>query len=163
LLLGTALIIFFKAPDFIPDSLSFLKPIKKQEITDIGVSQLSFKKVTGSFVENKAGQLFVIKGRITNNYSIKRSLILIRGSLLDNKGKAIISKLVYAGNSFTKKQIQETPIKELNKKLKNKLGTGKRNLNLKPKISIPFMIIFEGLPVNMSEFTVEAVSSSSGK
>ena len=155
--------IFFFAPSLIPDSLSFLKPVKTQEIQDRGVSRLIFKGVKGSFMEsNKLGQLFVVKGVVTNKYSKSRSFILIKGALLDDKNKVVKQKMVYAGNTFTEKEIKDMTLQQINKGLKNRLGKGKTNVNIKPDSMVPFMIIFEKLPDNLSEFTVEGVSSSPG-
>ena len=164
LLVGGAIAIFFLAPGLIPDSLSFLKPSEKQEVTDAGVRNLSFKTVNGSFIQSeKLGQLFVIKGKIANNYSKSRSFILIKGTILDDKGKATKRRMAYAGNTFTENQIKKMSLEEIKKGLKNRFGKKRINLNIKPGAIIPFMVIFEKLPDNMSEFTVEAVSSSPGK
>jgi hypothetical protein len=72
-------------------------------------------------------------------------------------------KMAYAGNTFGEKQIKETPIEGLNQGLKTRTGRNRMNLNLQPGATIPFMIIIDKLPENVSEFTVEAVSSSPGK
>ncbi|MEW6665092.1 MAG: DUF3426 domain-containing protein [Thermodesulfobacteriota bacterium] len=161
LIVGGSLGVYFFAPDLLPDSLSFLKPPKKLDVTDAGVARLSFKDVKGTFVQTeKAGQLFVIQGVITNNYPKARSFILVKGSLLDDKGKVVKSKMAYAGNSFTEERIKAMPLEEINKELKNRFGANKANLNIKPEAGVPFTIVIEELPDNLSEFTVEAVSSS---
>ncbi len=163
LLLGGGFAVYYLAPDLLPDSLSFLKPITKEEISETGVRRLSLKSVGGYFIESsKAGQLFVIKGTVTNHNPKSRSFILIKGSLLDDKGKVVGSKMAYAGNTFTEKQIKEMPLEEINKGLKNRFGKKRINVNVRPQSTVPFMILFENLPENMSEFTVEAVSSSPG-
>ncbi len=164
LIFGGAAAIFYLAPGVIPDSIPFLQSSKKQEATDPGVARLSFKAVTGSFLESqKAGQLFVIKGMVTNNYPKPRSFILLKGTILDDKGKVVKIKMAYAGNTFAEKQIKETPIEGLNQGLKTRAGRNRMNLNLQPGATIPFMIIIDKLPENVSEFTVEAVSSSPGQ
>ena len=163
LLLGGAAAVLFFAPDLIHDSLSFLG-FKKQDITDIGVRRLSFTAVTGSFVQsNKEGQLFVIKGMINNNYSHNRRFILVKAAILDDKGQVVKSKKVYAGNTFTKKELKDMTLEEINEGLKNRYGKGRMNFNIRPDSAIPFMIVFGKLPKNMSEFTVEAVSSTKGE
>jgi len=163
LLLGGGVAVFFLAPDLVPDSLSFIKQTKKQDPADMGNRRLSFKAVTGSFIEsNNAGPLFVIKGTVTNKYPKGRSFILIKGSLLDDKGRVVKKKMAYAGNTFTENQIKEMSLEEIDKGLKNRLGKGRMNFNIEPDGTIPFMIVFSGLPDNLSEFTVEAVSSSPG-
>ena len=152
---------FFYAPHLIPDSMPFLKSSEKQEVTDPGVARLSFKAVTGSFVQsNTAGQLFIIKGMVTNNYPKPRSFIRVKGSIQDDKGKTVKMQEVYAGNTFREEQIREKPLEELQGGLKNRFGRGRMNFNLQTGGTIPFMIILENLPENISEFTVEAVSST---
>lgn len=163
LILGGAAAIFYFAPNIIPGSIPFLQSSKKQETLDSGVARLSFKAVSGSFIQSQeAGQLFVIKGMVTNNYPKPRSFILIKGTILDDKGKLVKVNMAYAGNSFAEKQIKETPIDALNKGLKIRTGKNRMNVNVQPGATIPFMIILDKLPVNVSEFTVEAVSSSPG-
>jgi predicted Zn finger-like uncharacterized protein len=164
LIFGGAAAIFYFAPDLIPDSIPFLHASKKQEVMDPGVARLSFKAVTGAFIQSqKAGQLFVIKGMVTNNYPKPRSFILIKGSILDDKGNVVKINVAYAGNTFVEKQIKEKPIEELDKGLKVRMGRNRMNFNVQPGATIPFMIIIDKLPENVSEFTVEAVSSSPGK
>jgi hypothetical protein len=163
ILIGAAAAIFLWAPEIIPDSLSMLKPAEKQEITDMGVRRLSFKSVTGSFVDSEnSGNLFVIRGEITNDYPKSRSFILIKGSILDDKSQVVKRKLAYAGNNFKEEEIKSLPLEKINKAMKNRYGMGRENVDMAPGAKIAFTIVFEDLPKNLSEFTVEAVSSSPG-
>lgn len=158
---GTGLVFF--APDYLPEFLSFLKPLKKQDLTDVGVRRLSFDAVNGTFVQSdNAGQLFVIRGKVVNNYPKGRSFILVKGTILDTRGKMVRRKMVYAGNPFTEKELKTLDIEEIKARSKNRFGMKKMNYNIKPGSGVPFVIVFEKLPDNLSEFTVEAVSSSPG-
>ena len=107
--------------------------------------------------------LFLIKGMVANNYSNSRSFILIKGSILDDKGKVVKTKLAYAGNIFAENEIKEMALEQINQALRNRSGKSDINLNVKPQAAVPFMVIFEELPENLSEFTVEAVSSAQGE
>jgi predicted Zn finger-like uncharacterized protein len=163
ILLGGAAAVIFYAPELLPDSLGILKPAKKTTVTDIGVRRLSFKDVTGSFVKSqKAGSLFVIRGLVLNDYPKSRSFILVRGSILDDKGQAVMKQVAYAGNTYTEMELQNLSTEELDKAMKNRSGMNNSNVNVAPESSVPFMIVFESLPDNLSEFTVEAASSSPG-
>jgi len=163
-ILGGTAAVYFLAPGLIPDSLSFLKPQEKQDVTDPGVRRLSFKSVSGSFVDSiKLGQLFVIKGMVSNDYPKSRSMILVKGTVLDDKGAVVQSKIAYAGNILPEAKLKDMPLETINEALKNRLGMGGVNRNIKPGASIPFMIVFNNLPDNLSEFTVEAVSSAPGQ
>ena len=154
------------APQLIPNSFTLFKIKSDQtgETIDPGASRLSFKGVTGSFVQStKAGQLFVIKGMVSNEYSKSRSFILVKGTILDDKGKVVKGKMAYAGNTIAEKQIKGMTLEQINGELKKRPGKGNINVNVGPNRAIPFMIILGNLPENLSEFTVEAVSSSPGK
>lgn len=164
ILLGAAAAVFFFAPQLIPDSVPFLKKEKKQVMTDSGVRRLTLKAVTGTFVASKeAGQVFVIRGMVGNNYSKSRSFISIKGNILDNKGRVVRTKSIYAGNTFKDEEIEAMPLEKINKALGNRMGTDKKNFNIAPGTYIPFMIVFENLPENLSEFTVEPIRSFPGK
>jgi predicted Zn finger-like uncharacterized protein len=164
LLIGGAGAVILFAPDLVPEQLAFLKGTQRPESKDPGVLRLRFTAVTGSFVQNsKAGQLFVIRGTISNNYSDSRSNVLVKGSILDDKGKVVKTKVAYAGNVFTENELKDLPMDQINQGLRNRAGKGNSNVNIKPQASVPFMIVFEELPENLSEFTVEPVSSSPGR
>lgn len=161
-LAGTAVVMW--APNLLPDSLSFLKPAQKLEISDTGVRQLDFKGVSGAFFESKKlGRLFVIKGDVINKYPKSRSSILLRGVILNEKGEEIKVKMVRAGNPFTDVELNQLSIEEIDKASKNKSGKGGINTNIKSGGKVPFMLVFNELPEDLSEFTVEPVSSSPGK
>ena len=160
---GAAAIVYF-APELVPDKLAFLKVAQKREPADPGVVRLRFTSVSGSFVQNtKAGQLFVIRGAISNNYAMARSHVLVKGSILDDKGKVVKTKVAYAGNVFTENELQDLTMEQIDQGLRNRAGKGNANVNIQPQSSVPFMIVFEELPDNLSEFTVEPVSSSPGQ
>jgi predicted Zn finger-like uncharacterized protein len=160
-LIVSALIVYFLAPDILPNSL---RPINKEEITDTGTRRLGFKDVSGSFLTNNmAGKLYVIKGDVINNYPKSRSFILLKANILDVKGKSVKQKLSYAGNTFTEDQLMKFSMQEIDNSLKNQAGKGDINVNIGPGNSVPFMIVFDGLPDNLGEFEVEAVSSSPGE
>ena len=162
-LVGATAAIILWGPDLIEDSLSVLKTGEKSEIADAGLRRLSFDAVTGSFVESiEAGHLFVIRGIVRNDYPKKRSFILVKGSILDDKGQVIKEKLAYAGNSFEEEEIKKESLAQINKAMKNRYGKARKNFNMASGGSLPFTIVFEDLPENLSEFTVEAVSSSPG-
>lgn len=152
-------------PAFITDYIHYIPFLKKaapkKQAFDMGNRRLSFKDLSGSFVNSpKAGRLFVVKGWVTNNYPDRRSYIRIKSSILNSKRTAVLSKAVFAGHPLTDKELQTMSMEEIDKRLRDKLGKNKMNTNVLPNSSIPFVIVFDNLPEDMSEFTVEAISSS---
>jgi len=139
---------------------SGMLPQKKMP-TDLDASKLTLMNVNGSFIDSeKAGNLFVIRGKVQNGYHQKRNFILVKGVVLDDKGKVIKEKSAYAGNSIDEAELLRMSLEEIRWTMKNRHGREKKNLNVKPDTSIDFMIVFENLPINLGEFTVEAISST---
>jgi predicted Zn finger-like uncharacterized protein len=163
LVFGSVGAIIFLAPHWIPDSFSFLRMGYQKPIQDKGIRRLSFESVNGSFIDTKdAKKRFVIRGKVINRYPKPRSFVRIKGSILDDKGQAIRKEVVYAGNVFTDEELRTLSLEKVHRAMKNRLGMGKKNVNVASDQNVRFMIVFEQLPENVSEFTVEAVSSSPG-
>jgi len=95
-------------------------------------------------------------------YNKIRSFILVKASIMDDKGKVVREKSAYAGNIFEEEELKKLPLAEINERMKNRPGLAKNNYNIEPGTSVDFEIVFENLPDNLSEFTVGAVSSSPG-
>ena len=148
-------------PGFLADYIPFgRKAESEKQAFDAGNKRLSFRDLSGTFVNSKeAGKLFVVKGWVTNKYPDRRSYIRIKSKILDSKRGEILSKVVFAGHPFTDEELQTLPLEEINNRLRDKFGKNKMNTNVLPNASIPFVIVFDSLPEDMSEFTVEAVSS----
>jgi predicted Zn finger-like uncharacterized protein len=148
------------APQYLPAPLSGLRAQAPKQPLDPGVRQLSFKGVTGAFVNGANGrQLFVIRGVVSNDYAAPRSFILVRGTILNDKGEMVRKQEAYAGNTFTDEELRTVSPTDLSMAMKNRSGKDNANVNIPPSGTEPFMIVFEDLPENLSEFTVEAVSS----
>ena len=151
--------------DLIPPSvLSLLNgSSENKKPADAGARLLQFGSVSGVFVDTeKNGPLFVIRGMVTNKYPQSRRHILIRGSILDNKGVVVVAKTAYAGNTFSEEELKTLPLDEITTAADNRDGMAKQNLDVATDATIPFMVVFAQLPDDLSEFTVEAVSSSPG-
>ena len=163
LAVGGAGAVIYWAPELIPESISILRPDVEAPVNDMGISRLSFNNVTGAFMaSDKAGNLFVIRGTVKNDYPTGRSFILIRGSILDEKGDVVTRQMAYAGTSLTDEEIKAMSLEDITKAMKNRYGAARANVDVSPGAEIPFVVVFNGLPENVSEFTVEAVRSSPG-
>ena len=165
ILIGAAVALYVFKPDLLFEYFpSLTKSLPKEQVFDMGNKRLSINRdpadLKGYFVDSeKAGKLFVVKGSITNNYPDKRSFIRVRSNILDSKGKVVKSKIAYAGNTVSDKELLSLSMVEINNRLMNKSGKDNVNTNILPNSSISFMIIFDDLPKDISEFTVESISS----
>ena len=120
LILGVLSIYLF-APGLLPEGPSGMRPPEQNDLTDTGNRRLDIVDLDGSFfLTQKIGQLYIIKGKIINDYPQSRSHILIKGTIEDEKGNPIDRKLAYAGNTFTERELKDITIEEIEKRLKNK-------------------------------------------
>ena len=159
LIIGAGVAIYFTMPEIIPDYLKVFGTSEKSKTGDPGIKALSFEGVSGSFVQSpKAGRLFVIKGMIKNDYPNARKNILIKAAILNDKGKEVKEARVFAGKS-----IDENKIRAMDKPVIKRTMNARSRAVAQPGKMIPFTVILDSLPNNMSEFTVEPIQSSSAK
>ena len=163
-LIGAAYAVGKYFPNLVPGfNLSENKPASQSKSVDTGASRLEILTVDGSFVDSeKIGRLFVISGKVNNGYSKSRSFILVKGCILDDKGQIVKENSAFAGNILSEEELISLPLEEVGKLMTNRYGIDKKNVNVMSGTSIDFMIVFEDLPDNLTEFTVGAVSSSPG-
>jgi predicted Zn finger-like uncharacterized protein len=120
--------------------------------------------VRSKFVENgKAGKLFVITGRARNGFKQPRNFISVTGKLF-SKGKAPVNtQTVFCGNTLSGLDLANMELAGITKRLRNRVGDKRSNMNVGPGTTVPFMIVFSNLPAELTEFTVEAGSSTAAQ
>lgn len=158
LLLGVGAFVIYNPFDIeIPFVSDFLGS-KADEKGNLKITPLS-DSIKGDYVSTKFGTLFVIKGNIKNDYKHPRSYIKMIGKLYA-KGKALSkTETVFCGNTLSEQDIANIESAVLKKRLQNRIGDKKSNVNVKPGSTIPFMIIYENPSLDLDEFIVEAESS----
>ena len=134
---------------------------KKEDITGaIKITPVE-NTITGKYFNNtKAGELFVIKGKIRNDYDHPRSFIKVKANLFSKGGTNSKTRIVYCGNILSDPDIENLDLNAITKRLMNRNGDNKSNVNLKQGAALPFMVIFSNLPDNMNMFNVEPESST---
>ncbi|MEE4608397.1 MAG: DUF3426 domain-containing protein [Desulfobacteraceae bacterium] len=141
--------------------LAFLSQLVGQEAADEGGNlKISTLAIDSRFVDNAtAGRLFVISGKARNDYDRPRSQIQIKGSILA-KGKRLVgSETVFCGNVLTDLDLNRLGIGEIKQRLGLKTGANDSNVDVPPGGLVPFMVVFDNLPPDLEEFTIEVVSS----
>ena len=120
-------------------------------------------QVSGRFADNKtAGRLFVIRGKVRNDYPAPRNFIKVKGALYLKDGKMARHQIAYCGNILSDTELETSDAAAIIKKLKNKAGDKKSNFRVPPGKVLPFMVVFSDLPQDLKEFTVEVVGSLPG-
>ncbi len=117
--------------------------------------------INGRFVANsKTGQLFVIQGQVKNDYDHPRSYIKVTAKLYQKGNKIAKQSTVYVGNTLSNSDLTGMDMVTISKKLRIRTGQKKSNFKVKTGNRVPFMIVFDKLPRNLDEYTVEVESSS---
>lgn len=145
--------------------LESLKGAATSEATDPGNMRASLLEglISGEFVANKsAGRLFVIKGKLRNDYPEARNFIRVKGILYLKDGKVAQDRIVYCGNVLSDTDLQALDRETINKKLGNRFGDNKLNFRVPSGKVLPFMVVFSDIPHDVGEFSVEVVDSLAG-
>ena len=122
------------------------------------------KDVNGRFVTNdKLGALYVVSGKVKNDYDDSRSAIRVTGKIYSKGRKLELEKTVYAGNVLSDDVLSATDQAGIDQKLQNRFGQERQNLAVKKGATVPFMIVFSNLPKNPDEYTVEVADSQKAK
>lgn len=144
----------------IPYIGEFVQP--QSQVSDpAGNLHLSTQNINSRFVENNtAGKLFIITGQVKNSYPTARRHILVNGKIYAQGKQLVKSENVYCGNILPDLDLKNLNFDEIKKRLDNKNGSRMTNTNVKPGTTVPFMLVFSGLPENLEEFTIEVAGSS---
>ncbi|MGB5157337.1 MAG: zinc-ribbon domain-containing protein [Desulfobacterales bacterium] len=161
LLLGAGAFIYYNPFGF---EIPFVSDYIQSKVDKSGNLKITpvLYALKGDFVDTKAGTLFIITGKVRNDYKQPRSNIKVKGKVF-KKGRTLFgTESVYCGNVISEQDLLEVGPAELKKRLQNRLGDNNLNVNVKPGSLIPFMIIFENPSPDLDEFIVEAESSIKG-
>lgn len=120
-------------------------------------------KLTGGYLFNsQKDDYFVIHGEAVNESKGLRSSVLVRGTIYGENGEIIQSQSAYCGNPLKDNILNKLEFKEIRDRMNNELGENLVNLNIAPGKSVPFTIVFNQVPKNIKEFTVEVLNSKPG-
>jgi len=133
-----------------------------QEVKDdpMGKRLISPENAKHSFQRNETeGQLLIITGLARNHYKTPRSFLRLKGLLHDSQGKVLAQQVVYCGNVFSEDDLRTLPMDEISKRFKVRGGDKGVNMKVSPSKSVPFMIVFNNIPAELAEYTIEAFGS----
>lgn len=119
--------------------------------------------LSGAYLLNsQEGELFVIRGKAINEFKELRSSVLVKGTIYGDNGAILQSQAAYCGNPLTDDSLKKLSFKEIRNIMSNELGENLVNLNIATGKDIPFTIVFNKVPKNIKEFTVEILESKPG-
>ncbi|MEZ4599831.1 MAG: DUF3426 domain-containing protein [Syntrophotaleaceae bacterium] len=138
----------------------YLQPWKSQQKglpppVDLRPSELSGYHVLNS----REGNLFVVTGEVVNQGSEARAEIRVAGVVFDKGGAVVARQTAYCGNPFSRSELRSLPFDRIGERMNNQFGEVLSNINIEPNKSVPFVIVFKGVPEDVAEFGVEVLDS----
>lgn len=112
-----------------------------------------------NLLNEKVGKVFVIEGKVVNEFPEPRDFIELEGAIYDRDKHPIASKKQMAGTELSLFQLQVLSEKEMDSLLNNKMEILANNTNVPPGGEVPFMILFYAPPENVAEFGVRIVDA----
>jgi predicted Zn finger-like uncharacterized protein len=134
------------------------KPVEKST----GIEQLHLVETRGYFVENEnAGQLFVIQGRVRNEFSKPRRWIHLRAKIYTSDGETARQLDFYAGNILSAQQLQSMTLDKLVTFVQSRPATKDQAQVIGSRQEISFTVPFGDLPelTRLSDYSVEILAS----
>lgn len=132
----------------------------EEVITTEQIKNFSLEDVKQYYVDNeKVGKLFVVQGKVVNNFSSPKELIKIEANLFDANGVSVVSKTMLIGNTVSLFQLQMLSKDELESAINNKVGILTANTSVPPGGEVPFVIVFYNPPDSVQEFGIKVVSA----
>jgi len=141
-------------------SPSILKPKSSQQSPSI--EQLHLVETSGYFVDNlQAGQLFVIQGRVKNEFSKPRRWIHLRAKLYTSDGQTARQLDFYAGNTLSNQQLKNMPLKQLLGLIQRPPANKDQVQTIAAQAEVSFTVPFGDLPelTKLSDYSVEILAS----
>jgi pilus assembly protein FimV len=125
-----------------------------------GIVKLSTTEISGKFIENEAvGRIFTVTGKVRNEYSVSRKLIRLQCKLYV-KGNPLPKTIehTFAGLIVADQELSSKSFAEIKKQLSTTTGKDAA-ITVAPGKTIPFMVVFSELPVDLDQYDIELVSS----
>ncbi len=123
------------------------------------IELLTMRNVRQYYVDNeKVGKVFVIEGRVVNEFPQPKELIAVEAAIYGKDKKPLATKTQLAGTQLSLFQLQVLSEKEMESFLNNKVEILSNNTNVQHGGEVPFMVLFYAPPQGVAEFGVKIVS-----
>ncbi len=155
-------------------TLSSLTKLVPVELNNSEESKIIITDHKARWMNTVNGPIYIVSGLITNESVVPVNFVKLRSEYFAAEEKQY-EDIFYAGNTFTDKELKDTPIGEILLRLDQKNGDidvnnsrklAGLNYNIRPGESIPFFSVFPaegrmlGLKYNLEVIDYEEVSSN---
>ena len=117
---------------------------------------INFAEVKERFTKSTtSGDLLVISGLAVNEYDYPVARVKLRCRILDSAGKPLGEIEAYGGNLLTDDELNRLTDKEIAAELQRPEGSDMPNTGIRPRASIPFMLVFMNPSKEVDEYIIE--------
>jgi hypothetical protein len=150
--LALVLVVLMAVPVLEMIMTAYMERSRRHSLKELIVAE---DTIQSDFVSNdQAGPLFVITGMVRNQTEAAANAIRVRVDLFSEKRKLEKSKTAYCGNILSNEDLKTASVEEIDSRLENRNGIDAGNAGVEPGGTVPFMIVFAGLPRNLVEYEV---------
>lgn len=137
----------------------YVNQLMNQDVKKSG--EITTSNINSRFVDNeKGGRLFVITGKVKNEFPESRRFIQLTGRLFTSGKELVREEMIYCGNTLSDVQLTMMDLADMSNRLSNRFGDNRSNVDVKPGQQLPFMVVFSDFPQDLEEFTIEVLESS---
>jgi predicted Zn finger-like uncharacterized protein len=141
--------------------IPFISEPVSSKVQDPGNYKIKPFDISGRFIDNtKIGKLFIIMGKVKNEYPTDRGSIQVIGKLYTHDKAMAKAETVFCGNMLSDIDLANADPATIYERLQNRSGDNGANLKVAPGDAISFMVVFSNLPDNLEEFTLEVSASA---
>ncbi len=135
-------------------------PVEEDVIATDNIRDLMLQSIKQYSVRNeKSGQIFVVEGKVVNNFPTPKELIKVEASLFDDTGVAVATKKQYCGASLALYELQLKSAEEIERALNSKENIAINNTNIPPGGEVEFMVVFYDPPPTVREFGIRVIEA----
>jgi predicted Zn finger-like uncharacterized protein len=161
LLLGLLLILIVA---FVASAILFKWPVDPASVIPPSIMKIigsasspgnfaEIRSLNGEFLVNReAGEIFAITGEALNTSGKALTALRVRGTVYDSVGQVLAQRTVYCGNSLSRDQMAGMSFAELEKAMGRQFGDSLANLDVASGKSLPFVVVFKGVPRGGANF-----------
>jgi predicted Zn finger-like uncharacterized protein len=121
----------------------------------VGLKNLTMTSLPGT----AAGDLVVIRGEVENLSGGPKSRLQVEAKLIDEAGREVGRKKVYAGNVLTEEELAAATPEEISRRLASPLGDRLSNLDVPTGRAVPFTVVFTKTPPGSFTSAVKPIAS----
>lgn len=134
---------------------------KEAELAAVRMSLVEVKSFNR--INETAGRIFVIQGKVVNHHQRPRSSVLVQGTLHDATGKTVGQASSYAGSVFTPEELRFLSLGAIERRLSSPLALDGKPYVVAPGEPLPFMIVMSNVPDQPLEYTAAVIGSEPAK